>query len=74
VRKDIARLLTAINEKTRAGIREEFANKKYKPITIREKKTRAIRRALSKEDAERVPLCVKKRQMNFPQRNFTLAK
>ena len=73
VRKSIARLLTVICEKQRAEVKEQFANKKRKPTDIRDKKTRAIRRALTKDEADNVPLTIKKRRWNFPQRVFSVA-
>lgn len=47
VRKSIARVLTVINHKTRANLRELYKNKKL-PLDLRAKKTRAIRRRLTK--------------------------
>lgn len=44
VRKGIARVLTVYTQKQRAALKEEFKNKKYVPIDLRPKKTRAIRR------------------------------
>ena len=73
VRKGIARLLTVICEKQRAEVKEKYANKKRKPVDLREKKTRAIRRALTKEERENAPLTLKKKAWNFPQRNFSVA-
>merc|ERR1712157_434052 len=50
VRKAIAKYLTVINEKYRAEVKAKYANKpeSKKPYCIRAKKTRAIRRRLSK--------------------------
>lgn len=47
VRKSIARVLTVINQKTRANLRELYKNKKL-PLDMRKKQTRAIRRRLTK--------------------------
>jgi hypothetical protein len=47
VRKSIARVLTVINHKTRANLRELYKGKKL-PLDMRAKKTRAIRRRLTK--------------------------
>lgn len=47
VRKSIARCLTVINQKTRANLRELYKGKKL-PLDLRAKKTRAIRRRLTK--------------------------
>lgn len=48
VRKSIARVLTVVNQKTRANLRELYKNKKHLPLDLRAKKTRAIRRRLTK--------------------------
>jgi large subunit ribosomal protein L35e len=50
VRKEIARILTAVNQKAKAAVRETWAGKKYIPKDLRQKKTRAMRRALSKSE------------------------
>ncbi|KAG8903880.1 60S ribosomal protein L35 [Tulasnella sp. 403] len=48
VRKSIARVLTIMNEKARQNLREFYKDKKHKPLDLRPKKTRAIRRQLTK--------------------------
>lgn len=48
MRKQIAKYLTVINEKVRAGVRKSYENKKKLPLDMRAKKTRAIRQRLSK--------------------------
>lgn len=48
VRKSIARVLTVINQKARRNTREFYKDKKYLPLDLRPKKTRAIRLRLSK--------------------------
>ncbi|KAL2122482.1 hypothetical protein VTJ04DRAFT_2937 [Mycothermus thermophilus] len=72
IRKSIARVLTVINAKQRAALRLFYKNKKYLPLDLRPKQTRAIRRRLSKEDASRVLEKTKKRQIHFPQRKFAV--
>lgn len=47
VRKSIARVLTVINQKQRQNLREYYKGKKYLPLDLRYKKTRAIRRRLT---------------------------
>lgn len=47
VRKSIARVLTVTNQKQRQNLREFYKNKKYLPLDLRAKKTRAIRRRLT---------------------------
>lgn len=72
VRKSIARVLTIINANQRAQLRLFYQKKKYLPLDLRAKQTRAIRRRLSPEDAARVTEKQKKKQRHFPQRNFAV--
>jgi len=72
LRKSIARVLTIINAKQRAQLRLFYKNKKYMPLDLRPKQTRAIRRRLSEKDASRVLEKTKKRQVQFPQRKFAV--
>ncbi|KAK3934779.1 ribosomal L29 protein-domain-containing protein [Diplogelasinospora grovesii] len=72
LRKSIARVLTIINAKQRAQLRLFYKNKKYLPLDLRPKQTRAIRRRLSKEDASRVLEKTKKRQQHFPLRKYAV--
>lgn len=72
VRKSIARVLTIINANQRAQLRLFYQKKKYLPLDLRAKQTRAIRRRLSSEDAARVTEKQKKKQRHFPQRNFAV--
>lgn len=48
VRKAIARVLTVIQSKTRENLRQFYKGKKHQPLDLRAKKTRAIRRRLTK--------------------------
>jgi large subunit ribosomal protein L35e len=72
VRKSIARVLTVHNQIQKAKLREEYKDKKYLPIDLRAKQTRAIRRRLTKEQASKKTLRVVKRAANLPQRRFAL--
>jgi len=72
VRKSIARVLTVINLNQRQQLRIFYKGKKYSPLDLRPKQTRAIRRKLSKHEASLVSEKQKKRQMHFPQRNFAV--
>ncbi|KAK4508037.1 hypothetical protein PRZ48_001774 [Zasmidium cellare] len=72
VRKSIARVLTIINANQRAQLRLFYKNKKYLPLDLRPKQTRAIRRRLSPEEAKIVSEKQKKKQRHFPQRNFAV--
>jgi len=72
LRKSIAKVLTVINANQRAQLRLFYKNKKYLPLDLRPKQTRAIRRRLSKTDKERVLEKTKKRSIHFPQRKFAV--
>ncbi|TKA25712.1 60S ribosomal protein L35 [Salinomyces thailandicus] len=72
VRKSIARVLTVINQTQRHQLRLFYEKKKYLPLDLRPKQTRAMRRALSKEDASRVSERQKKKQRHFPQRVYAV--
>lgn len=44
----IAQVLTVISQTQKAALRKAYENKKYLPLDLRPKKTRAIRRRLTK--------------------------
>ncbi|XP_039067376.1 60S ribosomal protein L35-like [Hibiscus syriacus] len=48
VRLSVAQVLTVISQKQKAALREAYKNKKFLPLDLRPKKTRAIRRRLTK--------------------------
>lgn len=50
VRKSIARILTVVSQTQKANLRKFYAGKKWKPYDLRPKKTRAIRKALTKSE------------------------
>jgi len=72
VRKSIARVLTVTNQKQRQNIREFYKDKKYLPLDLRPKKTRAIRRRLTKHELSLKTLKQKKKDLNFPIRKYAL--
>ena len=53
MRKSIARILTVHNQKQKEALRAAAAGSKYMPKQLRAKKTRAMRRALTKAEAGR---------------------
>ncbi|XP_042457599.1 60S ribosomal protein L35-4-like isoform X2 [Zingiber officinale] len=53
VRLSIARVLTVISQKQKAALREAYKKKKLLPLDLRPKKTRAIRRRLTKHQLAR---------------------
>merc|ERR1719194_45468 len=72
VRKGIARVLTVYNQKQKAEARKEYKGKKYLPLDLRPKKTRAIRRQLKTEQKYAQTTRAKVRSQNFPMRRFAV--
>ncbi|KAE8157093.1 ribosomal L29 protein-domain-containing protein [Aspergillus caelatus] len=72
VRKSIARVHTIINANQRAQLRLFYKNKKYLPLDLRPKLTRALRRRLTKHEASLKTERQKKREIHFPQRKFAV--
>jgi len=72
LRKSIAKVLTIINANQRSQLRLFYKNKKYLPLDLRPKQTRAIRRRLSKHESGRVSEKTKKRSTHFPARKFAV--
>ncbi|ORX93227.1 60S ribosomal protein L35 [Clohesyomyces aquaticus] len=72
VRKGIARVLTVINANQRAQLRLFYKNKKYTPLDLRPKTTRAMRRRLTKHESSLVTEKQKKKQTHFPQRKYAV--
>jgi large subunit ribosomal protein L35e len=72
VRKSIARVLTVINQTQKENLRKFYKGKKYKPIDLRPKKTRAIRRALSSYEASRKTAKQLARERAWPSRKFAV--
>ncbi|KAI1786528.1 ribosomal protein L35 [Ganoderma leucocontextum] len=72
VRKSIARVLTVTNQKQRQNLREFYKKKKYLPLDLRAKKTRAIRRRLSKHEASLKTLKQRKKDIHFPIRKYAV--
>merc|ERR1711957_705914 len=72
VRKSIARILTVFNTKQKMEARKEHKGRKYQPLDLRPKKTRALRRALKTEQKTMKTLRQKTRLNNFPMRKFAV--
>jgi len=72
VRKSIARVLTVTNQKARQNLREYYKNKKYLPLDLRPKKTRAIRRRFSKHEKSLKTLKQRKKDIHFPRRKYAV--
>ncbi|KAF8272061.1 ribosomal protein L35 [Lactarius quietus] len=72
VRKSIARVLTVTNQKARQNLREYYKKKKYLPLDLRPKKTRAIRRRLTKHERSLKTLKQRKKDIHFPKRKYAI--
>mmetsp|Transcript_26452 Transcript_26452/g.40175 ORF Transcript_26452/g.40175 Transcript_26452/m.40175 type:complete len:124 (+) Transcript_26452:112-483(+) len=73
VRKNIARVLTVYGQKQRAEAKKQWKGKKYLPLDLRPKKTRAIRRALKPEQLKAKTQRQKTRESNFPKRLYAVS-
>lgn len=72
MRKAIARVYIITHQKQKENLRLFYKNKKYKPLDLRPKKTRAIRRALTPYQANKKTLKEIRRHSAFPQRKYAL--
>jgi len=73
VRKDIARTLTVMNQDTKAKLRQHYgASGGALPLDLRAKKTRAIRRRLTPEQAAKKTVKQAKKDSNFPKRTYAI--
>lgn len=72
VRKAIARVYIVMHQKQKENLRKLYKNKKYKPLDLRPKKTRSMRRALSKHEAKIKTQKEIRKRSAFPPRKFAL--
>merc|ERR1712071_113980 len=72
VRKSITRVLTVHNQQQKEGIRKAAAGSKYVSKDLRVKKTRAMRRALTKEQRGKKTLKQQKKDTHFPMRRYAV--
>ena len=61
-----------MSQQVRSTLRILYKGKKYQPLDLRAKKTRAIRRRLTKDESSKITLRQYKKQMHFPQRKFAI--
>jgi len=64
--------MTVISQTQRDQLRMYYKGKKYVPLDLRPKKTRAIRRRLTKFEASRKTERQQKRDTHFPLRKVSL--
>lgn len=72
VRKSIARVLTVHNQMQKEGLRKAAAGAKYKPKDLRAKKTRAMRRALTKSERSKKTHKQCCKEASFPALKFAI--
>jgi|Transcript_15602 large subunit ribosomal protein L35e len=72
VRKSIARILTVHNQQQKEGLRKAAAGSKYIPKDLRAKKTRAMRRALTKAERKNKTLRQRKKEASFPKLKYAV--
>ncbi|KAL9055257.1 MAG: hypothetical protein Q9162_003667 [Coniocarpon cinnabarinum] len=70
LRKSIARVLTIINVTQRQQLRLFYKKKKYMPLDLRPKKTRKLRREMTKHEKSLVTEKQRKRQIHFKPKNY----
>lgn len=73
MRKAIARVLTVINQTQKANLRDFYVKEgKLLPLDLRVKKTRAIRRRLTKEQLNKKTNKTMKTLVQFPMRKYAI--
>ncbi|KRZ06570.1 Tuftelin-interacting protein 11, partial [Trichinella zimbabwensis] len=72
VRKSIARVLTVISQTQKEQLRKFYQKKKFKPLDLRPKKTRALRRALTKHELGLKKRKQLRRETAWPKRIFAV--
>ena len=72
VRKNIARILTVHNQQQKEGLRKASAGSKYMPKDLRAKKTRAMRRALTKAERSQKTARQRKMEAAFPKLKYAV--
>merc|ERR1712199_44329 len=72
VRLSIARVLTVISQNQKAALQKAYEGKQYIPIDLRAKKTRAIRKALTKEQKNKLTVKAAKKAAQFSPRKYAI--
>ncbi|XP_075628864.1 large ribosomal subunit protein uL29, partial [Balearica regulorum gibbericeps] len=72
VRKSIARVLTVINQTQKENLRKFYKGKKYKPLDLRPKKTRAMRRRLNKHEENLKTKKQQRKERLYPLRKYAI--
>ncbi|KAL6032387.1 hypothetical protein STEG23_008141 [Scotinomys teguina] len=72
VRKSTAHVLTVINQTQKENLRKFYKSKKYKPLDLRPKKTRAMRRRLTKHEEKLKTKRQQRKERLYPLRKYTV--
>merc|ERR1711937_384108 len=72
VRKSIARVYIVMHQKQKENLRKFYKGKKYKPLDLRYKKTRAMRKALTTHEKSLKTAKELRKMKAFPQRKFAV--
>merc|ERR1719290_415221 len=72
MRKSIARVHIVMAQKQKENLRKFYKSKKYKPLDLRPKKTRAIRKALTTHEKSQKTTKAWRRDRSFPERKFAI--
>mmetsp|Transcript_13163 Transcript_13163/g.41483 ORF Transcript_13163/g.41483 Transcript_13163/m.41483 type:complete len:122 (+) Transcript_13163:99-464(+) len=71
-RKDIARILTVVNQTARDEQKAKYAGKKNIPIDLRPKFSRKLRRMLTKREQGQKTWRASRKQYRFPKRKYAV--
>merc|ERR1712186_47307 len=72
VRKDIAKVLTVINQTQKAELQKLYRGKKVKPVDLKPRKTRALRKRLNKHEESLKSLKTIRRERKYAQKKYAL--
>ena len=71
-RKNIARVLTVIHQNQKDNLRKLYKNKKYVPTDLRPKRTRALRKSLTKSEKNIKTQKEIRKARNYPRRVYAV--
>lgn len=71
-RKNIARVLTVIHQNQKDNLRKLYKNKKFVPKDLRPKRTRALRKALTKREQNIKTQKEIRKARNYPRRVYAV--
>merc|ERR1712048_1223991 len=72
LRKDLAKVLTVINQTRKAELQKLYRGKSIKPVDLKPRKTRALRKRLNKHEESLKSLKTIRREQKTALKNFAL--